>query len=277
MLRIDAHNHFWKFDPVRDSWIDDSMQVIRRDFLPEDLQPLLSRNDLDGCIAVQADQSEAENQFLLQLAAEYSFIRGIVGWVDLQSNHLKERLSYYKGFPSMKGFRHILQGEKDRALMLQPAFKSGIAQLKEFGFTYDILIYPDQIGYAVTLCNEFPSQPFVIDHLAKPVIKKNGLQEWAAAMEGFRNQRNVYCKISGMLTEADWAHWKAEDFKPYMDTVLNIFGINRVMFGSDWPVCLLAGNYNEVFEITQKYFSQFSEVDQSLVFGGNAQQFYSIN
>lgn len=176
----------------------------------------------------------------------------------------------------MKGFRHILQSEEDRAMMLQPAFKNGIAQLREFGFTYDILIYADQIGYAEILCKDFPSQAFAIDHLAKPAIKQNGLREWSNAMQPFRNMPNVYCKISGMITEADWSHWSQEDFKPYLDTVMEVFGINRIMFGSDWPVCLLAGSYNEVLEIVSEYFSQFSDYDRSLLFGGNAQQFYSL-
>jgi L-fuconolactonase len=171
MPKIDAHQHFWKFDPVRDSWITDDMADIRRDFAPEDLQPVLQQHGFDGCVVVQAGQSEAENELLLGYADTHNFIKGVVGWVDLRAANVQERLEHYAGVEKMKGFRHVLQGEPDRALMLQPEFKSGISQLSRFGFTYDILIFPDQLGYAKELVAAFPEQLFVIDHLAKPNIK----------------------------------------------------------------------------------------------------------
>ena len=276
MLRIDAHNHFWNFDPVRDSWIVDSMSVIARDFLPSDLEPLLKAEGIDGCVAVQADQSEEETRFLSVLAANNPFIKGVVGWVDLRSETIERRLQYYQSIPVIKGFRHILQGEKQRDLMLTPEFKNGIGLLGKYGFTYDILIYPDQLGYAWTLCKEFPDQSFVIDHLAKPAIKSGDLGNWKKEMERFADLENVYCKVSGMITEADWKQWTAADFRPALDTVTSTFGTDRLLFGSDWPVCLVAGSYSQVVTLTAGYFSSFSSEEQAAIFGGNAQKFYRL-
>jgi L-fuconolactonase len=225
MLSIDAHQHFWKFDPIRDSWITDEMSVIRHDFLPDHLLPVLESAGLDGCVAVQADPSEDENDFLLTYADRYDFIKGVVGWVDLQSPAVAEKLAYYSRFPKMKGFRHILQGETDRALMLKPAFKNGIGFLRQFGYTYDILIYPDQLGYTRDFAAAFPDQPFVIDHIAKPHIRDRKItEEWKAAIRAVAQQENVYCKISGMVTEADWKNWSPDHFRPYLDTVVEAFG-----------------------------------------------------
>lgn len=276
MQRIDAHQHFWKFDPVRDSWIDDSMQIIQRDFLPADLEPLLQQQGLDGCVVVQSDQSEAENDFQLGNAGSAEFIKGIVGWVDLRSAAVEERLSYYSGFKKIKGFRHVLQGEADRALMLQPAFMRGISQLRQFGFTYDILIFPDQLKYVPELVKAFPDQKFVIDHIAKPNVKLQLLDDWKKDISQLAAYENLYCKISGMVTEADWVNWKAGDFKPYLDTIVENFGTNRIMFGSDWPVCLVAASYQQMMEIVTNYFAAFSETEQAKFFGGNATRFYNL-
>lgn len=277
MLRIDAHQHFWKFDPVRDSWITADMAVIRKDFSPADLQSLLEENGLNGSVTVQSDQSEKENDFQLANAAGYDFVKGIVGWVDLQAENIEERLAHYKQFKKMKGFRHVLQGEPDRALMLQPAFKRGIAALKKFEFTYDILIYPDQLQYIPALVAAFPDQPFVIDHIAKPYIKDKKIDDWKKDMQAVARLPNVYCKISGMVTEADWQNWNQEDFKPYLDTVVESFGIKRVMFGSDWPVCLVAATYGQMMKIVKEYFSSFTQNEQDLFFGGNAILFYHLS
>jgi L-fuconolactonase len=277
MLRIDAHQHFWKFDPVRDSWITADMAVIQKDFLPGDLQPLLEANGLHGSVIVQSDQSEHENAFQLANAAGYDFIKGIVGWVDMQADNIEERLAHYKQFKKMKGFRHVLQGEPDRALMLQPAFKRGIGLLKQFGFTYDILIFPDQLEYIPAFVAAFPDQPFVIDHIAKPYIKDKKIEAWKKDMLSISRLENVYCKISGMVTEANWKNWKQEDFKPYLDTVVEAFGIKRIMFGSDWPVCLVAASYAEMMAIVKDYFSAFTQDEQDLFFGANATLFYNLS
>jgi L-fuconolactonase len=277
MKVIDAHQHFWKFDPVRDSWITPEMAVIQKDFYPADLKPILQAAGVDGTVLVQVDQSEDENEFLLANAEKNDFIRGVVGWVDLQSPAIEERLQYYRRFPKLKGFRHVLQGEQDRALMLKPRFKKGIGLLKQFEFTYDILIYPDQLGYTRDLVAAYPDQPFVIDHIAKPDIKGNRLTaEWQVAIRAVAVHKQVYCKLSGMVTEADWKKWRAADIKPYLDTVVEAFGTQRIMFGSDWPVCLVAASYEQVIGILRDYFSAFSKAEQEAIFGGNAITFYNL-
>lgn len=276
MNRIDAHQHFWQFDPVRDNWITDDMSVIQKDFLPENLKPVLDKNGIDGSVAVQASQSEKETEFLISLAEKNSYIRGVVGWVDLQAGDITERLAKYKSIPVIKGFRHVLQGETQRDLMLQPSFKRGIAALQQFGFTYDILIFPDQLKFCRELVAAFPNQKFVIDHLAKPGIKQGEIAEWQNEMNLVAAYPNVYCKISGMVTEADWKNWKEEDFKPYLDVVVNAFGIKRIMCGSDWPVCLLAGSYEKIMGIVVNYFSGFTAEEQDQVFGLNAKHFYEL-
>lgn len=276
MQKIDAHHHFWKFDPLRDAWITDDMSVIQKDFLPEVLEPLLKQSGFDGCVAVQSDQSEEENNFHLALAEKHSFIKGIVGWVDLQAPNVEERLQHYSGFKKMKGFRHVLQGEAQRDFMLRPAFMHGIGQLKHYGFTYDVLVYEDQLRYLPPFVSAFPGQPFVIDHLAKPNIREGKIDEWKKGIVAVAQFQNVSCKISGMVTEADWKGWKKEDFKPYMDVVAEAFGPDRILFGSDWPVCLVAASYNDVVAIVEDYFSSFSEDEKAKVFGKNAQRFYNL-
>jgi L-fuconolactonase len=276
-LRIDSHQHFWKYEPDVHAWITPEMHVIQKDFLPADLQPILQQAGIDGCVLVQVNQSEDENDYFLQLAADNDFIKGVVGWVDLRDANVEERLAYYKRHPWLKGFRHVLQGEHDRALMLKPSFKRGIAQLQQYGYTYDILIYPDQLGYTRDLVAAFPNQPFVLDHIAKPHIKDRYItEEWKAAIRAVAEYPNLYCKISGMVTEADWHHWKPEHFRVYLDTIVEAFGVNRIMYGSDWPVCLVAASYAQVLQIVQDYFSPFSETDKTAFFGGNAIKFYKL-
>ena len=276
MKTIDAHQHFWQFDPVRDSWITDEMSVIQKDFFPDDLKPVLQQNGFDGCVAVQASQSEEETDFLVSLAAQNDFIKGVVGWVDLQANDIEERLAKYKSIPVIKGFRHVLQGEPQRDLMLKPEFKRGIAALQKHGFTYDILIFPDQVNFSDELVASFPEQKFVIDHIAKPYIKRKEIDEWKKDMEKIAKHENVYCKISGMVTEADWKAWKKEDFKPYLDVVVEAFGTDRILFGSDWPVCLVAASYEKMLAIVKDYFASFSQDEQDRFFGLNAIRFYNL-
>jgi L-fuconolactonase len=275
-MRIDAHQHFWKFNPVKDAWITDDMQIIRRDFLPDDLKPLLVENNIDGCMAVQADQSETETDFLIQLASENNFIKGVIGWIDLRAANVEERLEHYSQFKIVKGFRHILQGEAQKDSMLHQDFKKGIAALQSFNFAYDILIFPDQLQFAKQLVALSPEQKFVIDHLAKPYIKFKKIEKWKKYMKQIAQHENVYCKLSGMVTEADWQHWQKEDLKPYIDVVVEAFGVNRILFGSDWPVCLLAADYKETVSIVKDYFSSFSSDEQNKVFGQNAFEFYNL-
>jgi len=277
MLKIDAHQHFWHFDPVRDSWITEEMAVIRRNFLPEDLEPILKNNNFSGSVVVQADESEKENTYLLAYAEKYDFIKGVVGWADFCSDTIENQLDYLQQFKKLKGFRSILQGASPPDLMLQPAFMHGISKLQQYNFTYDILIYPEQLKYIPAFVSTFPEQPFVIDHLAKPKIKKQEITSWAREIQEVAQFKNVYLKISGLVTEADWQYWQKEDFKPYLDIAVNAFGPNRIMFGSDWPVCLVAGVYEEVLGVVQAYFNSFSPEEQNLFFGGNAIRFYNLS
>lgn len=276
MLRIDSHQHFWKYDPVRYDWIDDSMSVIQKDFLPDDLAPILKANNFDGCISVQSYQSEQENDFQLANADRHSFIKGVVGWVDLLSPQIEGRLNYYQHFKKLKGFRHVLQGEPQRDFMLRPAFLNGISLLKKYGYTYDILILPDQLKYAAEFVAQFPDQRFVIDHIAKPNIKQKELKEWEKGIKAIAAFDNVYCKVSGMVTEADWENWQPADFNNYLEVVTNSFGTGRLMYGSDWPVCNVAADYGQVVNIVKDYFSTFSQTEQQAFFGGNAIGFYNI-
>jgi L-fuconolactonase len=276
MPRIDSHQHFWNYDPVKHAWINDDMEIIQADFLPEDLEPILQEYGFNGCISVQVDQTEEENTMLLDHAAKYDFIKGVVGWVDFKAENIEDRLAYYQQFEKLKGFRHILQGETDRAYMLNADFKRGISKLKQFGYAYDILIYTDQLGYANEFAAAFPDQPFVIDHLAKPKIKDGDITDWAKDMKAIAQNQNVSCKVSGMVTEADWKAWKPEDFTPYMDVVFEAFGANRVMFGSDWPVCRVAATYDEMLSIAEGYVAKLSANEQGKFWGDNASEFYRL-
>jgi len=273
-MRIDAHQHFWRYVPERDTWITPEMSLLRRDFLPADFSEELRSNDIEASIAVQADQSEAETEFLLALAAQNPAIAGVVGWVDLRGAGLRDRLQYFSRFPKLSGFRHIVQSERNDRFLLQEDFLGGIARLSEFGFTYDILIYPTQLPVAVEFARRFAQQKFVLDHMAKPAIKSGGIREWAAQIKAIAELPNVYCKVSGLVTEAAGRDWKFSDFTPYLDVAFAAFGAHRLMFGSDWPVCLLAGSYASVKAIVANYMKGFSDRDRDAVFGLNARRFY---
>lgn len=274
---IDSHQHFWNYDPVAHSWINDDMRVLKRNFLPEDLWTVYQENDVQGCIAVQADQSEAETTFLLELAAEHDFIKGVVGWVDLRSEQLEERLMHYADFPKLKGFRHVVQSEPDPNFMLRKDFQRGLDQLHRYNFTYDILIFPTQLAAALETVKSFPDQNFVIDHIAKPYIKAGKIAEWASFMQQIASHPNVMCKVSGMLTEADWTTWQSKDFTPYLDIVFEAFGTQRILFGSDWPVCLVAGSYAQVKGLVSEYISKYSVAEQADVWANNTKHFYRID
>ncbi len=231
---------------------------------------------MEGCVTVQVNQSEEENEIFLKYANENDFIKGTVAWVDLMAGDMEDRLAYWHQHKKLKGFRHILQGEKDRALMLKPAFKNGVSKLQPFNFTYDILIFPDQLKYALELVQSFPSQRFVIDHIAKPYIKKGEIEQWQKDIEAFKQCENVYCKISGMVTEAERKSFSNETFKPYHDVVTSTFGTKRLMYGSDWPVCLVAASYKKVLQIATEYFASFSADEKNNIFYNNAIEFYNL-
>ena len=275
-MRIDSHQHFWNYDPDRHSWIDDSMASIRCDFAPGDLSPLLSSNHIDGTVVVQVDQTEAENRYLLELASQSQIIKGIVGWVDLRSSDLSERLDYFSHFDLLKGFRHIVQAEPEDDFMLQTDFVRGISKLQSYGYSYDILIFPNQLGAAAGLVAKFPDQRFVVDHIAKPYIKDSIVDGWREKIKELGKYQNVYCKVSGMVTEANWQSWQKDDFYPYLDVVVGAFGMERLMYGSDWPVCTLAASYSQVYELVAQYWEQFSVAEQNRFFGENSVEFYRL-
>ncbi len=275
-MKVDAHQHFWIYEATRDSWITPEMSAIQRDFLPEDLLNEMEQAGIGGSIAVQTRQSEEENTFLLSLAAQHAFIKGIVGWIDLQAADVEDRLIFYSKEKKMKGFRHVLQGDAHRALMLRPAFMNGISKLAQFDFTYDILIYPDQLQYVPKLVQQFPEQKFVLDHLAKPYIKKREIAQWKKDITAVAQYKNTWCKVSGMITEAEWNHWQARDLRPYLDVVWEAFGAKRLMYGSDYPVCLVAGSYLQWVDVLKKYTSGLSSHEQALFWGRSAIGFYNL-
>ena len=273
---IDSHQHFWKYEPVKHSWIDDDMSVIRRNFSPSDLAKVYQENSIDGCVAVQADQTLEETDFLIDLASINNFIKGIVGWVDLRAENIENVLEKYSTDKIVKGFRHVVQGEADHNFLLRPNFSRGISLLEKHNFTYDILVFPHQLGSVLEFVKKFPHQKFVIDHIAKPYIKDGYFEGWATMMTAIGKHKNVSCKMSGMVTEADFNIWTPEQIHPYMDTVLEAFGSKRILFGSDWPVCLVAGNYSKIKKLTTDFISQLSKIEQNSIMGNNAIEFYNL-
>src|SRR6266852_9241167 len=252
------------------------MALLQRDFLPEQFAEECAANGIDASVAVQADQSEDETMFLLDLAKKSSRIAGVVGWVDLLSPRVSDRLEHFSHFEKLRGFRHVAQAEKDDRFLAREDFVKGVAQLRQFGFTYDILVYAKQLPAAIELVARLPEQHFAIDHLAKPEIKARKTAPWAAQMREIAQNKNVFCKVSGLVTEADWHKWKPEDFKPYLDAVFDAFGPERLMFGSDWPVCLLAASYRQVKQLIEDYVDLYSSKDKEKIFGSNAMRFYGL-
>jgi L-fuconolactonase len=275
-MHIDAHQHFWMYNAKEYDWIDESMAELRRDFLPKDLKSELERNGFQGSIAVQARQTLEETRWLLELAKESDFIVGVVGWVDLRSPTLRSQLEEFAGNLKLVGVRHIVQSEPDDRFLLQPDFLRGIGMLEEFNLAYDILIYPKHLPVAADFVAKFPRQRFVLDHLAKPPIKSGALQPWARGIRKLAAFPNVYCKASGMVTEADWEYWRLADMRPYLDVAFGCFGPQRMMIGSDWPVCEAASPYSRVMDIVKGYIHGFSAGERNAVLGGNAAKFWRL-
>ena len=275
-MRIDSHQHFWRYDPVRDGWITNEMAVLKRDFMPEELIQRMREAGIDGSIAVQADQSEKETEFLLDLAEKNSAIAGVVGWVDLRDPQVDKRLEYFSRFSKLRGFRHIVQAEADDRFMMRADFQRGIGALARHGFTYDILIYARHLPVAVEFVRSFPDQKFVLDHLAKPSIKAGEIEPWSRNIRELAKNRNVYCKLSGLVTEADWKNWSTETFREYLNVAFEAFGAERLMFGSDWPVCLCSASYKQVKEIIESCTRDLSPAERANIFGMNASRFYGL-
>lgn len=276
-MKIDSHQHFWRYEAQLHAWITEEMSILRRSFLAPDLLPELQANGVEGCIAVQAAQTEEETMLLLGLADQYSQIKGVVGWADISAPDFVERLEYFTRFKKLRGFRHIVQSEPDDRFLLREDFCRGIGSLQRFNFTYDILIYPKQLESAIEFVERFPKQRFVLDHLAKPSVRTGEIQPWAKNLRLLATNTNVFCKLSGLVTEADWNNWRAPDFLPYLEVVFDAFGPDRLMFGSDWPVCLLAASYQQVASLIADYVRNLPLAQREAILGRNAISFYSLD
>ncbi|WOH39474.1 amidohydrolase family protein [Thalassotalea fonticola] len=276
-MYIDAHHHLWAFDPVEYDWIDDSMAVLKKDFLLNQLEQTLYKNGFSSSIAVQARQSMEETLWLLELASQTELIKGVVGWIDLKSDNLIKQLDELNSHKKLVGFRHVIQGETDPEFMRNPDFIRGLKILAEKGYRYDLLIFAHQLPAAIEMLAHVPQLHVVIDHIAKPNIKTGeNFEQWQQGMQDLAKNPNCYCKLSGMVTEADWQQWTFDEISPYMQTVFNLFGANRIMFGSDWPVSLVAGEYNIIKQLVVDFIEQYVPTAKEAILGNNARVFYQV-
>jgi len=275
-MKIDAHQHFWRHDPAIHTWMDEKMQLLRQDFLPDQLLPLLQAEGIDGCIAVQADSSGRENDFLLGLAADHPWILGVVGWVDLQSDQLESQLEQLCQHSRAVGVRHIVQDEPDDRFLDGAAFRRGVSTLAARKLTFDLLIYERQLPAAIDFVRALPDVPMVLDHIAKPRIADALLEPWASQIREVALAPNLMCKLSGIVTEANWLEWTPADLAPYLETAIEAFGPERLMLGSDWPVCCLAADYSRVRSLVEPFLQPLSWTERSAIEGGNATRFYQL-
>jgi len=275
-MRIDSHQHFWIFNSNEYGWISSDMEILRKDYLPDQLKTELTSAGFDGSVAVHARQSLAETQWLLNLADQHNFIKGVIGWVDLCSPDVEEQLIQFSGNPKLVGIRHVIHDEQDENFMLRKSFLRGIAYLKKFGLTYDILVFPQHLPNTIQLVSQFPDQVFILDHIAKPSIKDKKISPWKEHIEELARFRNVYCKLSGMVSEANVKNWKQEEFNPYLNVVFDAFGTDRLLIGSDWPVCTLAGPYKQIMEVVIDYIRTFPDQDKKKILGENAIRAYDL-
>ena len=274
--KIDGHHHLWRYSAAEYGWIDESMAVLKRNFLSTDLVAVMKGAGVDGAVAVQARQTLEETQWLLELADECDGIRGVVGWAPIAEKSLPRALEEFAGQPKLKGLRHIIQAERDESYILRDDFNSGIRTLEGSGLIYDILIYERHLPQTIEFVDRHPNQPFVLDHVAKPRIRQGVMEPWASRVRDLARRQNVWCKVSGMVTEADWRNWNIETLRPYLDVVVEAFGPERLMVGSDWPVCLVAAQYGRWFDVLHEYFEGFSRSEQDNVFGETAIEVYQL-
>jgi L-fuconolactonase len=273
---IDSHQHFWNYNREEFDWINNDMTSIRRSFLPKDLKATLSGTGVEWVVSVQTRQSLEETDWLLQLASENEFIKGVVGWVPLSDKNISEILSRFKNNNLLKGVRHVIQGEPDPQFILKKNFNTGISQLKNYGLVYDILIFGRQLPNTIRFVDQHPDQPFVLDHIAKPEIRLNEIKVWGKDIKELARRENVSCKLSGMVTEANFTTWSEDQLKPYFDVVLEAFGPGRLLFGSDWPVCLVATSYKSWLKLVKKWISKLSNLEQEQILGRNARLIYNL-
>ena len=274
--RVDAHHHLWRYSAEEYGWIDESMAALQRDFLPQDLMREIAAAGIDGTVAVQARQTMEETRWLLKMADACEAIRGVVGWAPIAGEDFPGVMEEFEDRPKLKGLRYVIQGEKDENYILREDFNSGIRTLLGSGLVYEILIYERQLPQAIDFVDEHPEQIFVLDHVAKPLIAAGEMEPWAARMRELGRRENVWCKVSGMVTEADWSSWDAAALRPYLDVAVEAFGVRRLMAGSDWPVCLVACEYGRWFDVLREYFAGFSEEERDAVFGGTAVEVYQL-
>jgi L-fuconolactonase len=275
-VRIDSHQHFWRYSAAEYEWIDDSMSVLRRDFLPSDARREMDLAGIDACVAVQARQTLEETRWLLELADSATFIAAVVGWVDLQADDAEAQLARFATHAKLVGVRHIVQSEPDPRFLLRPAFCRGISLLEELHLTYDILIYPRHLPAAIELVSRFPRQRFVLDHLAKPEVRTGEIREWERHIRELAEARNVWCKVSGLVTEADWTRWTASDVRPYLDVAFDCFGAERLLAGSDWPVCTVAAGFGRTMSLLTDYLEHRPSSERDAVLGRNAARFWGL-
>lgn len=273
---IDSHHHFWNYHPVEYDWIDEPMSAIRQDFLPHQLEATIREAGVDGIVSVQARQMIEETDWLISMARQYHFIKGIVGWLPLIQHDIEKLLESYTNENNLKGLRHVVQGEPDPEFILRKDFNHGVSLLKKYSLTYDILIVERQLPNTIRFVDQHPDQPFVLDHIAKPLIGKNELSPWQENIRELAKRENVSCKISGMVTEADYHNWTPKQLQPYFDVVLEAFGPDRLLFGSDWPVCLVATSYNAWLKLVKNNLKAFSQKEQEKIMGGNAMKIYNL-
>jgi L-fuconolactonase len=277
MRRIDAHQHFWHYDPVEYEWIDGPLASLRRDFLPADLEPELRGAGFDACIAVQARQTLEETRWLLELADRHAFVAGVVGWANLQAPDLRAQLEPLVGRPKLVGLRHIVQAEPDDLFLLRPEFLRGVATLRDLGLSYDILIYPRHLPVAVEFAQRLDGQRLVLDHLGKPDIRGGEIREWERHLRRLAGCGHVMAKLSGLVTEADGSGWTTEQMRAYLDVAFECFGYERLMIGSDWPVCTVAADYGRTMRVVSDYVRGRPSVEQDAVLGGNAARFWRLD
>ncbi len=276
MMTLDSHHHFWRYTPAEYGWIDDAKKLIRRDFLPADLQAVLSAAKIDGAISVHARQSLAETDWLLSLADQHDFLRGVVGWVPLASAGVEAVLQEYASNQKLRGVRHVVHDEPDDQFILGDAFNRGVSLLKKFDLRYDILIFEKHLPATIEFVDRHPQQVFIVDHIAKPRIKTGEIDAWKRNLIELAKRPNVYCKLSGMVTEADYNTWTPAALKPYFDVVLNAFTPSRVMYGSDWPVCLVAAGYQTWVDTVRDWTKPLSATEQARIFGQTASEAYGL-
>ena len=271
---VDAHQHFWHYNPREYDWIDERMHALKRDFMPDDLVPHMEQAGVDATIAVQTRQTLEETDWLLRLAEAHPFIAGVVGWIDLRADDVEASVERLLDQPRLAGIRHIVQGEPDDRFLLDAAFGRGIAALGRAGLPYDVLIYPRHLPVAAEFVSRFPAQTFVLDHLAKPEIRKGAIDAWTRDLRRLAGAPNVWCKLSGLVTEADWGGWTPAQIHPYLDVAFDCFGAERLIAGSDWPVCTVAADYSRTMAVVRDYLGAFTSAERELVLGRNAQTVY---